>query len=133
MLKSVNFWRSYRQLKKKFSQIIEKIDFYPKNEIADKSEKIFFSPHKKNTCFIISIKEQRIWVSLKNKFGSWMDRLNWDAKHPLNLQARRFININYYNIYICNFTQYYLSMFRNKKIESCLFSHSDLFWDVLKK
>ena len=32
--------------------------------------------------------------------------------------------MNYYNIYICNFTQYYLSMFRNekkiKKIESYL-------------
>ena len=33
----------------------------------------------------------------------------------LNLQARHYRNINYYNIYICHFTQYYLSMFRNLK------------------
>ena len=33
----------------------------------------------------------------------------------LNLQARHYRNINYYKIYECNFTQYYLSMFRNKK------------------
>ena len=24
-------------------------------------------------------------------------------------------------------------MFRNKKIESCLFSHSDLFWPIFEK
>ena len=32
----------------------------------------------------------------------------------LNLQARYYRNINYYNIYTCSFTQYYLSMLRNK-------------------
>ena len=31
-----------------------------------------------------------------------------------NLQARHYRNINYYNIYTCSFTQYYLSVLRNK-------------------
>ena len=67
----------YRQLKKKFSQIIEKIDFDPKNEIADKSQNFFFRPK----CLIISTRQQHIWVSLKNKFVSRIDRLNRDGKH----------------------------------------------------
>ena len=33
----------------------------------------------------------------------------------LNLQARNYRNINYYNIYTFSFTQYYLSMLRNLK------------------
>ena len=50
------------------------------------------------------------------------------------MQGRLYRNINYYNIYICNFTQYYLSIFRNeKKMESCLFLNLDLFLNVLKK
>ena len=93
MLKSVNFWRSYRQLKKKFSRIIENIDFDPKNEIADKSQKKYFSGQKKNTCLIISIKEQRIWVWLKNKFVSRMDRLNWDRKHQYKSTSYKMQNL----------------------------------------
>ena len=75
-------WGRTYKLNKKFSRIIEEIDFYPKNEIADKSQKKFLSAQKKNTYLIILIKEQHIWVSLKNKFVSRMDRLNWDGKHP---------------------------------------------------
>ena len=48
----------------------------------------------------------------------------------LNLQARHYRNINYYNIYICSFTQYYLSMFRNKKLKVvyyCIQIYSEMF------
>ena len=51
----------------------------------------------------------------------------------LNLQASLYIIINYYNIYICHFTQYYLIMFRNEeKMECLLFLNLVLFLDVLK-
>ena len=39
----------------------------------------------------------------------------------LNLQAGYYRNINYYNIYTCSFTQYYLSMLRNNKKNLKLF------------
>ena len=40
----------------------------------------------------------------------------------------KFSQMNFLRVYICNFTQYYSSMFRDKeKIKSCLFLHSDLF------
>ena len=52
----------------------------PKTKLPINLSKNFFLP-KKNTCLIILIKKQHIWVSLKNKFVSRMNRLNWDGKH----------------------------------------------------
>ena len=54
------FLTKLQTIEKKFSRIIEKIDFDLKNGIAAKSQKKIFSAHKKNTCLITSIKEQHI-------------------------------------------------------------------------
>ena len=53
----------------------------------------------------------------------------------LNLQARYYRNINYYNIYTCSFTQYYLSMLRNKKklkvVYYCIQICSEMLWKII--
>ena len=85
--------------------------------------------YKFETCMVISTSGRRR-LFFKNRFCISASRT---IHSTLNLQARHYRIINCYNIYICSFTQYYLSMFRIKKIESCLFLHSDLLWDVLKK
>ena len=54
----------------------------PETKLTINRRKFFFRP-KKNTRLIISIKEQHTWVSLKHKFVSRIDRLNWDGKHLL--------------------------------------------------
>ena len=79
---------------------------------------------KKFKTFMVIFTSGRRSVFFKKRFFISASRT---IHLTLNLQARHYRNINYYNIYICSFTQYYLSMFRNKKkIESCLYLHTDL-------
>ena len=79
---------------------------------------------KKFETFMVICTSRRRCVFFKKRFCISASRTIYLT---LNLQARHYRNINYYNIYICIFTQFYLSMFREKKIECCLLLHSDLF------
>ena len=85
---------------------------------------------KKFETFMVIFTSGRKRVFFKKRFFISASRT---IHLTLNLQARHYRNMNYYNIYTCSFTQYYLSMLRkNKKIECCLLLYSDLFWDVLE-
>ena len=67
---------------------------------------------KKFETFMVIFTSGRRRVFFKKRFFILASR---KIHLTLNLQARHYRNINYYNIYTCSFTQYYLSMLRNKK------------------
>ena len=66
---------------------------------------------KKFETFMVIFTSGRRRVFFKKRFFISASRT---IHLTLNLQARHYRNINYYNIYTCSFTQYYLSMLRNK-------------------
>ena len=62
---------------------------------------------KKFETFMVIFTSGRRCVFFKKRFCISASR----TMHlTLNLQARHYRNINYYNIYICSFTQYYLNV-----------------------
>ena len=81
----------------------------------------FFSSLKKTIVLYVVKKYETLMVIFTSErrrvfFKKWFFISASRTIHlTLNLQARHYRNINYYNIYTCSFTQYYLSMLRNKK------------------
>ena len=118
-------WRlCYRSLSQNdlncFQNRLETCDFAdPKIFYISNPERLFSSLKKtivlyqvkKFETFMVIFTSGRRRVFFKKRFlisASWTNHLT------LNLQARHYRNINYYNIYTCRFTQYYLRMLRNK-------------------
>ena len=66
---------------------------------------------KKFETFMVIFTSGRRRVFFKKRF---FISASWTIHLTLNLKARHYRNINYYNIYTCSFTQYYLRMLRNK-------------------
>ena len=67
---------------------------------------------KKFSTFMVIFTSGRRRVFSKKRFFISASRT---IHLTLNFPARHYRNINYYNIYTCSFTQYYLSVLRNKK------------------
>ena len=84
----------------------------PERFFSSLKETIVLYLVKKFETFMVIFTSGRRSVFFKKRFFISASRT---IHLTLNLQARHYSNINYYNIYICSFTQYYLSMFRNKK------------------
>ena len=66
---------------------------------------------KKFETFMVIFTSGRRRVFFKKRF---FISASWTIHLTLNLQARHYRSINYYNIYTCSFIQYYLRMLRNK-------------------
>ena len=87
---------------------------------------------KKFDTFMVIFTSGRRRVFFKKRFFISASRT---IHLTLNLQARLYRNINYYNIYTCSFTQYYLSMLRNKKKLKVVYYYiqiySEMFWKII--
>ena len=88
---------------------------------------------KKFETFMVIFTSGRRRVIFKKRFFISASRT---IHLTLNLQARHYKNINYYNIYTCSFTQYYLSMLRNKfkklkVVYYCIQIYSEMFGKII--
>ena len=84
----------------------------PERFFSSLKETIVLYLVKKFETFMVIFTSGRRRVFFKKRFCISASR---SIHLTLNLQAMHYRNINYYNIYICSFTQYYLSIFRDKK------------------
>ena len=107
----LNFWKLFV----KTCGFADRQVFYtsnPERFISSLKKTIVLYLVKKFETFMVIFTSGRRRVFFKKRFFITASRT---IHLTLNLQARHYRNINYYNIYTCSFTQYYLSMLTIEK------------------